>query len=117
MSDRRPPIRSFIAGVRLYGTWSIFTPAVCAKSSANRCAGLPMPGVPYDSSPGFAFAAATMSAIDLNGDVAGTMTTLFVSATSATGTRSRSEERRVGEEGRARQGQRDKKDKERRAAH
>jgi hypothetical protein len=50
-------------------------PALCARSSLKRCAGLPTPGVPSDSSPGRAFAVASRSASVRWGALAGTTMT------------------------------------------
>src|SRR5215213_4500674 len=51
-----PPIRSVTIGAEpLYGTWTIFVPVFCMKSSIAMCNDEPDPDEPNDTFAGFAF--------------------------------------------------------------
>src|SRR5215510_6126446 len=67
--------------------WNL-APAALWKSSPVRCATVPLPGDANVTWSGFALAAATTSASDLNGELAETTSTRGAEATSVTGARS-----------------------------
>ncbi len=64
-------------------------PATDLKSSPARCAELPTPPEPYESRPGVARAAFTTSAGVRYGEPAATIITLGMTASEATGVKSR----------------------------
>ncbi|MNC87732.1 hypothetical protein D3C83_34800 [compost metagenome] len=73
----------------MYGTWTIRVPVSPLSSSIDRCEVLPLPGEPWVSLPGFAFAYAISSLTLLTGSALFTTSMLGTSATRLMGAKSR----------------------------
>ena len=84
-----PPSRSASAGaLPLYGTWVSCVPVASANSSPERWLPPPTPVEPYEIAPGFALAAATMSAMLFHGELARVTSTYWYTAHSEIGAKS-----------------------------